>query len=117
MPSLTSLIEDDLLPSALRCGINLFDFWKMTLKEIKLIIEAFTDIKKQEVEQIKHSTYNNSYLTAFFVGCVLNGRNIPTISEVFPDIKVEEDKPDNQVLLIKEQLLDFAEKANKRRKK
>lgn len=117
MPSLTNLIENELLPNALRCGIRLFEFWEMTLKEIKLIIETFSENRKIEIEQQKHNIYNTSFLTALFVGCVFNGKNIPTISEVFPDTAVEETKEDTSVLIIKEKLLDFANEANKRRMK
>ena len=116
MPSLTDLIEQQILPGALKCGIKLFEFWEMTLKEIKLVIESYAENKNNELEQQKHYVYNNAYLTAVFVGCLFNGKQLPTISEVFPEVKSEETQ-DNNVLIIKEKLLDFAEQVNKRRQK
>jgi len=92
----------------------------MTLKEVQLVIECDNEMKKQELEVKKHQIYDDSYLTALFVGCILNGKTIPSFSEIFPDTKSDTKSVtstlDNNTLMIKEKLLDFANKANKRRK-
>lgn len=88
----------------------------MTLKEISQFIKAI-----QEQEKIKRGeTYLLASLTANFIGCVVNGKQIPPIHQVFPELydneaKIEQEKKDYLAqMLYKEQMLDWAMAVNKR---
>lgn len=89
----------------------------MTLKELLEFIKVI-----QEKEKIRRQdTYLQASLTANFVGCILNGKPIPPIHQVFPEIyqdfiqKEQEEQDYKAMMLYKEQMLDFANYHNKRR--
>lgn len=91
-----------------------------------MVIQAYSDEKKNENKALKAELYNSAYLTAVFVGKMLAGKSIPQIHEVFPELaqdvqKEQESKPaepvDNSWILIKERMIDFANEANKHKRK
>lgn len=91
----------------------------MTVGEVKLVTEVYIEEKKTESKVFNTRIYNAAYLTASFVGLILNGKQPPTIENVFPDVEVEPAKTngvDNEVIKVREQLREFAMNANKRRK-
>ena len=61
-------------------------------------------------------------MTAYFIGDIINGKQIPPIQQVFPELYPEEMKKQQEeqdykaMMLYKEQMLDFANYHNKRRK-
>lgn len=107
-----------LLPFALQYGLTVFDFWNMTIKEINQFIKSI----QQREKQIRQNIYLQASLQANFVGCILNGKQIPPIQNVFPEtFKVaEQDKKKQeelQLALYKEQMIDWANAHNKQRAK
>lgn len=93
----------------------------MTIKEIKMVCDAFIEDRELEQKQLKYRLYNQAYLNALMIGSVIGGKTIPSVEEVFPDdtrMTQDEDKrkADIQMSLIKDKLRDFAREANKRRK-
>ena len=97
-------------------GLTFDDFWNMTIKEINIFIRAV-----QEREKVKYSTtYLQSSLTANFVGCVINGKEIPPIHQIFPELfkdeeRIAQEKQEQlRQMLYKEQMLDWAMAVNKR---
>ena len=120
--SLAELIEEQLLPTALRAGINLFEFWEMTLKEIRIVVDNFILEKENETKLTKIKLYNQAYLNTLMIGKMIGGKTIPQLEEVFPDLTginqdKQEEKTDNSWIIIKERMIDFANEANKRRNK
>lgn len=59
-------------------------------------------------------------LTANFIGCIINGKQIPPIHQVFPELFQNEAKEEQKrkdylaQMLYKEQMLDWAMAVNKR---
>lgn len=112
------LFDKTLLPLALQYGISVFDFWNMTLKEILEFIKAVQEREKVE----RQKQYLQASLTANFVGCIISGKPIPSIYKVFPEIyqqenQMEQEKLDYQAMMLyKEQMLDYANRINKRNK-
>lgn len=90
----------------------------MTLKEINTFIKAIQQKEKMNRTQ----TYLVASLTANFVGCVMNGKQIPPIHQVFPEVyeelaqKEQEEQDYRAMMLYKEQMLDYAIAVNKRNK-
>ena len=108
-----------LLPFALQYGLTVFDFWNMTIKEINQFIKSI----QQREKQIRQNIYLQASLQANFVGYILNGKQIPPIQNVFPEMYqdlIEQDQKRQQELalaLYKEQMIDWAKAHNKQRAK
>lgn len=92
-------------------------FWDYTIGELKLIIDNYVNKKEEELKGNVANNYTIASLTASFVGSVLSGNEIPTLSEVYPDLFKEEQKEeeieDKSWMLYKEQFIDFANAHNK----
>lgn len=91
----------------------------MTLEEINLCIKSYQQKEELKAKEILASNYNSAFLIASFVGAMLNGKEIPTISQIYPDqfpdtTKKEETKA---WMIYKEQMLDFAIAHNKKRQR
>ena len=103
------------VPIALQYGISIFDYWNMTIKEINQFIKSIQLIEKQKIQEI----YLQASLQANFVGYILNGKQIPPIQNVFPEMYqelIEQDQKRQQELalaLYKEQMIDWANAVNK----
>lgn len=100
-----------LYPAALKCGINTFDFWDYTYGEI---IELIKLHKENEEEKSKEQLVNNyqiALLTSVFTNRANNGKQPPTLHEVFPNVFDEEVTPEeaenNSWLFYKEQMMDY----------
>lgn len=93
----------------------------MTLEEINLCIKSYQQKEELKAKEILASNYNSAFLIASFVGAVLNGKEIPTISQIYPDQFPELPEPkeeENKAWMIyKEQMLDFAIAHNKKRQR
>ena len=90
----------------------------MTVGEVKLVTETYIENKKQEVRMNNIKVYNTAYLTSTFVGLILDGKKLPKINTVFPDTEEEKtDGVDNEVILVREKLKEFARNANKQRRR
>ena len=83
---------------------------------MKEICDYIRAIQKQEKDK-RAFAYFQASMAASFVGLVMNGNSIPPIYEVLPDdfgyMKQEAD--DRALMLYKEQMLDFANRHNKKR--
>ncbi len=90
----------------------------MTLEEINLCIKSYQQKEELKAKEILASNYNSAFLIASFVGAVLNGKEIPTISQIYPDQFPEPKEEENKAWMIyKEQMLDFAIAYNKKRQR
>ena len=88
-----------LYETALKCDINIFDFWNYTYGEIL------------------HDNYQIALLTSIFTNRANNGKQPPTLQELYPDVFEDElpkDTIDNSWIYYKEQMLDYAEKHNQK---
>lgn len=103
----------------LKYGVNLDDFWNMTIKEMNICIKIFQEQEKDKYEKM----YLQASLIAGFVGNMLNGNPIPPIHQVFPELykeQIELEQKEQEykaMMLYKEQMLDWANAVNKKRKK
>lgn len=59
----------------------------MSLDEIILCLDVYKDRKQYEMKQTASDMYNLSCMIASFVNRSLVGKQLPTKSECFPDIK------------------------------
>ena len=114
---MVELFDKSLLPIALQYGLSVFDFWNMTLKEILAYLKAVQEQEKTKRQDL----YLQASLTANFVGSIINGKPIPPIHQVFPELyqelaqKERAEQDYKAMMLYKEQMLDFANYHNKRR--
>lgn len=101
-----------LLPTAIKCGVSIFDYWDMTLKEINILIECY--IETQEDKRVQN--YNLAYMVAVFVNSSLSGKPIPDYYEMFPakQQKQKEDAEQKAMALYRDQFMMFAEQHNKK---
>ena len=70
--TITELIEDFILPSALKYGIGIEEFYEYTLGDIKLLMKAH---QEREMEQLKlqaQMDYTQSVSIANFVACMFS---------------------------------------------
>lgn len=107
------MFERDLLPLAIQYGMGFEEFMDMTIKEINIFIKAIQEREKQKYS----NTYLQASLTANFIGCVINGKEIPPIHKVFPEFFENEEQRERDRLaqmLYKEQMLDWATRVNKK---
>lgn len=91
----------------------------MTIGEVKLVTETYLENKKQEMKMNNIRIYNIAYLTSTFVGLILDGKKPPKINTIFPDTEedAKTDGVDNEVILVRERLKEFAMNANKQRRR
>lgn len=106
------------VPIALQYGLTVFDYWNMTLYEINQFIKAM----RQKEIQVRENMYMQAQMQANFVGYILNGKQIPPIQNVFPEMYqdlIEQDQKRQQELalaLYKEQMIDWANAVNKKQR-
>lgn len=102
-----------LLPAAIRYGLSVFDFWKLTYGEIVMYIEEMG-------KKVLIDNYSLANLISAFVSNNLNGKKNPPIEEIYPQIfgsttsAEADDVARNN--FIKDQWIAFAEHHNKLRK-
>ena len=115
MAELFDYIKD----SALLSGINIREYYDYSYAEILDSINAYN--KQYILKQNTMNGYNVARMTANFVGCILSGEDMPSIEDIYPSIftkdiiqdhKVPENGMTNDLILLKEQFLDFAQKRN-----
>ena len=111
-------IIDNLLPLALQCGISIFDFYQMTIAEVQVVINAYFEKQKRELQQQASMVYAEASLTAMFVSRLISDKaKILTLYQAFPDLFKEEIKGEENARQKreKEALLQFVERHNKER--
>ena len=93
--SLTELIEEHMLPLALKCGIDIRLFYDYTLKEIKLLIKAYNDRISDNLKIQAQMDYTSNLTLANFIGTMLSKDSKPPEFEelysfLYTDEEVEE---------------------------
>ena len=92
---------------------------ELSLAELNMIIEAHSEIQERQLKATAIENYQLANLISLDVSYRLNGEEVPTLEQVFPNLFNEpqqEEEVDWAAIRLKEQLLDFAEQHNKQRK-
>lgn len=103
------------MPQALICGINPFDFWKLTLKEISDCIKLYADRQETEQKNKLILNYESANLISYFVALRLDGKDIPQFYELYPDYD-DKTQEDRDLEAYKAQWMAFAARHNNNRK-
>lgn len=112
---------DYIKESALLSGINIREYYDYSYAEILDSINAYNKQNEYILKQNTMNGYNVAKMTANFVGCILSGEDMPSIEDIYPSIftkdiirdnSVPENGMTNDLILLKEQFLDFAQKRN-----
>ena len=106
-----------LYETALKCDINIFDFWNYTYGEIVDLINTYRENQEQKMKERLHDNYQIALLTSIFTNRANNGKQPPTLQELYPDVFEDElpkDTIDSSWIYYKEQMLDYAEKHNQK---
>ena len=107
--------------SALLAGIDIRYYYDYTYAEMLDSIKAYNERNERELKQSMLAGYNASRLTASFVGCILSGEDIPDIEAIYPSLFTKDNDNSvqdnnngmtNDLIVLKEQFLDFAQKRN-----
>lgn len=112
---------DYIKESALLSGINIREYYDYSYAEILDSINAYNKQNEYILKQNTMNGYNVARMTANFVGCILSGEDMPSIEDIYPSIftkdiirdnSLPENGMTNDLILLKEQFLDFAQKRN-----
>lgn len=112
---------DYIKESALLSGINIREYYDYSYAEILDSINAYNKQNEYILKQNTMNGYNVARMTANFVGCILSSEDMPSIEDIYPSIftkdiirdnSVSENGMTNDLILLKEQFLDFAQKRN-----
>lgn len=101
-----------LYQSALLCGVNPIAFWNYTYGEIIDIINTDREMQKKRIE----NNYNLAFMIAMFNNKANNGKSPPPIQELFPQLFAPKAEDDNSWIIVKEQMLDYAEMIKEKRR-
>ena len=95
--------------------MGVFEFWDLTYGEILEYLNLYRDNKELQVKEQSMNIYQTALLTAIFINRANNGKQPPTINEVYPNLFQSDELPetiDNSWIIYKEQMLDYAEQHN-----
>ena len=70
--SITELIEDFILPSALKYGIGIEEFYEYTLGDVKLLMKAHQERQMEQLKLQAQMDYTQSITIANFVACMFS---------------------------------------------
>ena len=70
--TITELIEDFILPSALKYGIGLEEFYEYTLGDVKLLMKAHQERQMEQLKLQAQMDYTQSITIANFVACMFS---------------------------------------------
>ena len=70
--TITELIEDFVLPSALKYGIGIEEFYEYTLGDVKLLMKAHQERQMEQLKLQAQMDYTQSITIANFVGCMFS---------------------------------------------
>lgn len=125
--TLTELIEEFMLPHALKCGIGLEEFYEYTLGDIKLLIKAHQERNMEQLKIQAQMDYTQSITIANFVACMFSKDATPPKFEelysfLYSQEELEEIDEAKQEMKRKQELemqkagwLAWAESMNKKR--
>ena len=97
-----------MLPVALDAGLSIDSFWNSTLDELFAVIDCYKRREKASIAQ----SYLAAKMIAQFVGISMNGKSIPEIHQMFPELFIDEANKaasEQQMLFIKERFKVFAD--------
>lgn len=108
-------VFETLYPACRRCGIGVFEFWDYTYGELIEILEIYKETRDNEVKERISNNYQLAYLTAIFTNRANNGKNPPTLFELYPELFEDEqqEQEDNSWMIYKELMLDYTIEHNK----
>lgn len=109
---------EELLKVAIQAGISYSDFWEMTVGEVTLIVEAYNKKQEEEYKIQLSLDYQLAANISYFVGRVLNGKQIPSLQKTYPSLFNEVEQKEDKSLafaLQKEQFLDYVYECKKMR--
>lgn len=113
-----------MVPTAIECGISINDYWDLTIGEIVQYFEAYRHKISVERQDKLYLSYQTALLTASFVSNSLNGQAQPSFYELFPSLmsdedkaKMEEEKKQKELEILKSQLTAFMVGHNNQNKK
>lgn len=112
----TELFET-LYETAIKCGISIFDFWNYTYGEIVDLINAYRENQEERTKERISDNYQIALLTSIFTNRANNGKQPPTLQELYPNLFEDElpkEEVDNSWIYYKEQMLDYAVQHNQR---
>lgn len=109
-----------LFKEAIKYEIGITEFWDLTLYEIEIILEAKREEKEAEAKEKILYNYNLASIITTQISCILAGKKPPSLYEAYPDLFVEEEKNNEENKpqfweIYKEQMLDFANRHNRKR--
>lgn len=86
--TIQDLIEKYMLPTALRCGISIYDFYEYTLKEVELLIEAYEERLKVQARM----DYTSNITMASLIGCMFSkDAKMPKFEDMYSFLFDEEE--------------------------
>lgn len=101
----------------IKIGFSVNEFWDLTLDEMYLYINNYTEELKQKQEEDIYLSYQTASLTAAFVNNSMSGQNIPSFYELFPMYQTQEyieEQRRKQIEIYKAQFMAFAQNNNKK---
>lgn len=109
-----------MLPIALQCNINTFDFWNMTYGEINDTINANRETNRLRVREVASFNHSLGNLIGLSVARLMDKKTkYPTLKEAFSDIfsDLEDNKPNvENEEVTKARLLKYAESNNRKKR-
>lgn len=109
---------DSLLPTALQCGVKIFEFWDLTYGEIILIINAHNANLKAKMQQEAALNHQHANLIGLSVARLMDkNAEYPSLYEAYPNL-FEELKPQPVVedwQIIKDRLMRYADAHNQKK--
>lgn len=109
---------EQLLPSALECGISLFDFWDLTFGEISLYISIHNKKEKLRIQEQAAFNYSLANLIGISVTRLMDKNSkYPSIEEAYPNLfdSLEVQPKQQDWRIAKERLMKYAEAHNNKR--
>lgn len=86
--TIQDLIEKYMLPTALKCGISIYDFYEYTLKEVELLIEAYNDKLKVQARM----DFTSNITMASLIGCMFSkDAKMPKFEDMYSFLFDEEE--------------------------
>lgn len=109
-----------MLPIALQCKINMFEFWEMTYGEIVMTIEAYRENERLRIREVASFNWNLGNLIGLSVNRLMDkNAEYPSLKESFPSVfsDLEDEEPVQQDWQVaKARILQYAEANNKKKR-
>jgi hypothetical protein len=109
---------EDLLPTALRCGITVLEFWEYTIGELILIIGQFGIREKERLQERAGFNYSLANLIGLSVARLMDKEaKYPPIHEVYPtlfDGVIQVAPAEEDWRIAKDRLMRYANAHNKK---